>query len=294
MPFILLAFCRQTKEIFMGKQWKFTKLSNWLIISLNNQQTKWINKICLIGCYPTQLDQIPLRNESPLSRFKNLQKIPNKKCREKMVLTQRHVGSYSDLSFCRRVYNQMYNRLNENETFVFSTHDFKTSHSLPTPTPTLSENFGLFSFLVWFKWDVMERVEKGNKWMMGSRKNSCGSNYDYSFKVLLIGDSGVGKSSLLLSFISNCQQFPHDLSPTIGMLIVWVYVCVICTFYMWVGYSWFFDVWSLNFLVRKKNVQDPTFCVSVSVCSCACVLHCVCIGFIVFWLWFSLLWYLIL
>ncbi|KAG6412731.1 hypothetical protein SASPL_125417 [Salvia splendens] len=52
---------------------------------------------------------------------------------------------------------------------------------------------------------------------MGSRKSSCGVNYDYSFKVLLIGDSGVGKSSLLLSFISNCQQFPHDLSPTIGV-----------------------------------------------------------------------------
>lgn len=57
---------------------------------------------------------------------------------------------------------------------------------------------------------------------MGSKKSSCGVNYDYSFKVLLIGDSGVGKSSLLLSFISNCQQFPHDLSPTIGMC-----VCVI-------------------------------------------------------------------
>ncbi|KAI3458907.1 hypothetical protein Pfo_015570 [Paulownia fortunei] len=53
--------------------------------------------------------------------------------------------------------------------------------------------------------------------MMGSRKDGCGSNYDYSFKVLLIGDSGVGKSSLLLSFISNCHQFPQDLSPTIGV-----------------------------------------------------------------------------
>lgn len=52
---------------------------------------------------------------------------------------------------------------------------------------------------------------------MGSRKNSCATNFDYSFKVLLIGDSGVGKSSLLLSFISNCQQFPRDLSPTIGV-----------------------------------------------------------------------------
>ncbi|KAG6389774.1 hypothetical protein SASPL_151248 [Salvia splendens] len=51
---------------------------------------------------------------------------------------------------------------------------------------------------------------------MGSRKGSFGVNYDYSFKVLLIGDYAVGKSFLLLSFISNCQQFPHELSPTIG------------------------------------------------------------------------------
>lgn len=39
------------------------------------------------------------------------------------------------------------------------------------------------------------------------------SSYDYSFKILLIGDSGVGKSSILLSFIANSF---HDLSPTVG------------------------------------------------------------------------------
>lgn len=37
--------------------------------------------------------------------------------------------------------------------------------------------------------------------------------YDYSFKILLIGDSGVGKSSLLVSFISSQLE---DLAPTIG------------------------------------------------------------------------------
>ncbi|KAK4279604.1 hypothetical protein QN277_011356 [Acacia crassicarpa] len=49
---------------------------------------------------------------------------------------------------------------------------------------------------------------------MGSGSKVGNSNLDYSFKVLLIGDSGVGKSSLLLSFISNSI---HDLSPTIGV-----------------------------------------------------------------------------
>lgn len=39
------------------------------------------------------------------------------------------------------------------------------------------------------------------------------NGYDYSFKILLIGDSGVGKSSLLVSFISSHVE---ELSPTIG------------------------------------------------------------------------------
>ncbi|KAJ3682546.1 hypothetical protein LUZ60_015119 [Juncus effusus] len=44
-----------------------------------------------------------------------------------------------------------------------------------------------------------------------------GSNnggYEYSFKILLIGDSAVGKSSLLVSFISSQMG---DLAPTIGV-----------------------------------------------------------------------------
>ncbi|XP_050208897.1 ras-related protein RABC2a-like [Mercurialis annua] len=51
--------------------------------------------------------------------------------------------------------------------------------------------------------------------MKGYHSNGNGNNsYDYSFKILLIGDSGVGKSSILLSFISNSV---HHLSPTIGV-----------------------------------------------------------------------------
>nr|GME04670.1 ras-related protein RABC1 [Ipomoea batatas]GME09101.1 ras-related protein RABC1 [Ipomoea batatas] len=43
---------------------------------------------------------------------------------------------------------------------------------------------------------------------------SSSPEFDYLFKLLLIGDSGVGKSSLVLSFTSDAFE---DLSPTIGV-----------------------------------------------------------------------------
>ncbi|KAJ4829009.1 Ras- protein RABC2a [Turnera subulata] len=49
---------------------------------------------------------------------------------------------------------------------------------------------------------------------MGSSSGQGSVGYDLSFKILLIGDSGVGKSSLLVSFISSSVE---DLAPTIGV-----------------------------------------------------------------------------
>ncbi|KAF5473704.1 hypothetical protein F2P56_005675 [Juglans regia] len=49
---------------------------------------------------------------------------------------------------------------------------------------------------------------------MGSSSGQSSGSYDLSFKILVIGDSGVGKSSLLVSFISNTVE---NLSPTIGV-----------------------------------------------------------------------------
>ncbi|CAK7343234.1 unnamed protein product [Dovyalis caffra] len=49
---------------------------------------------------------------------------------------------------------------------------------------------------------------------MGSSSGQSSGSYDLSFKILLIGDSGVGKSSLLVSFISGSAE---DLAPTIGV-----------------------------------------------------------------------------
>lgn len=45
-------------------------------------------------------------------------------------------------------------------------------------------------------------------------ESSTSSEFDHLFKLLLIGDSGVGKSSLLLSFTSDTFE---DMSPTIGV-----------------------------------------------------------------------------
>lgn len=47
------------------------------------------------------------------------------------------------------------------------------------------------------------------------------SNYDLSFKILLIGDSAVGKSSLLVSFITHLVD---DLSPTVGISLLRLFV----------------------------------------------------------------------
>ncbi|WVZ04780.1 hypothetical protein V8G54_018126 [Vigna mungo] len=50
-----------------------------------------------------------------------------------------------------------------------------------------------------------------------SSSSGQSSGFDLSFKILLIGDSGVGKSSLLVSFISSSVE---DLTPTIGVTLL--------------------------------------------------------------------------
>lgn len=48
-----------------------------------------------------------------------------------------------------------------------------------------------------------------------SRRRSSASDYDYLFVLLLVGDSGVGKSSLLIRFCEN--KFNSDTVNTIGV-----------------------------------------------------------------------------
>jgi Ras-related protein Rab-18 len=48
---------------------------------------------------------------------------------------------------------------------------------------------------------------------MGSSSALSSGSYDLSFKILLIGDSNVGKTSLIVSFVSDSTEPPL---PTVG------------------------------------------------------------------------------
>lgn len=74
------------------------------------------------------------------------------------------------------------------------------------------------------------------RWSVRERRIGTGvmaNGYDYSFKILLIGDSGVGKSSLLVSFISSHVE---ELSPTIGDSSFFV-----SFFFLLLDLVWFFS-----------------------------------------------------
>lgn len=62
--------------------------------------------------------------------------------------------------------------------------------------------------------------------------------FDYLFKLLLIGDSGVGKSSLLLSFTSDSFQ---DLSPTIGINSIFLFFIYLFNFKIMISVPWLVD-----------------------------------------------------
>jgi small GTP-binding protein len=61
---------------------------------------------------------------------------------------------------------------------------------------------------------IMEKKKEGIKIIRNVAKPS-GINYNYLFKISLIGDSGTGKSSILMRFTEN--EFREDTSSTIGV-----------------------------------------------------------------------------
>ncbi|THG02139.1 hypothetical protein TEA_020171 [Camellia sinensis var. sinensis] len=70
------------------------------------------------------------------------------------------------------------------------------------------------------------------------------TEFDYLFKLLMIGDSGVGKSSLLLSFTSDTFE---DLSPTIGVDFKVKYVVV-------GGKKLKLAIWDTGYAITKRYV----------------------------------------
>lgn len=47
--------------------------------------------------------------------------------------------------------------------------------------------------------------------------NKSKKDYDYLFKIVLIGDTGVGKSSILLRFIENSFSESSSIANSIGV-----------------------------------------------------------------------------
>ena len=56
-----------------------------------------------------------------------------------------------------------------------------------------------------------QMTAQGQSW----QKDAADQNFDYMFKLLIIGDSGVGKSSLLVRFADN--TFSGNYITTIGV-----------------------------------------------------------------------------
>merc|ERR1712025_1229829 len=72
----------------------------------------------------------------------------------------------------------------------------------------------LLSFFFFFFFSLSFNNPKRKREMASSSGASSNSTFDHLFKILLVGDSGVGKSSVLLRFTQN--EF-EDMSPTIGV-----------------------------------------------------------------------------
>eukprot|EP01119_Soliformovum_irregulare_P010009 TRINITY_DN2424_c0_g1_i1.p1 TRINITY_DN2424_c0_g1~~TRINITY_DN2424_c0_g1_i1.p1 ORF type:complete len:133 (-),score=4.38 TRINITY_DN2424_c0_g1_i1:463-861(-) len=75
--------------------------------------------------------------------------------------------------------------------------------------------FGELLFVEEFPETIFRNIQGNSNTRNENRLNSRIMSYDYLFKYIIIGDSGVGKSCLLLQFTDKRFQPAHDL--TIGV-----------------------------------------------------------------------------
>ncbi|KAL7612733.1 hypothetical protein Lser_V15G05349 [Lactuca serriola] len=87
-------------------------------------------------------------------------------------------------------------------------------HTMKHPFVCSSQRLSLSRFALKFTLASFNFFINSERNRMPLIMSSSSAQYDLSFKILLIGDSGVGKSSLLVSFVSNSLE---DISPTIGV-----------------------------------------------------------------------------
>ncbi|KAJ9184361.1 hypothetical protein P3X46_004093 [Hevea brasiliensis] len=83
---------------------------------------------------------------------------------------------------------------------------------------------------------------------MGSSSGQS-RKYDHSFKIIMVGDSGVGKSTLLLSFISDAFT---ELDPTIGVDMKIKYIKV-------GGKELKLTIWDTAGQERNRTITDPFY-----------------------------------
>ena len=72
-------------------------------------------------------------------------------------------------------------------------------------------------------------------------------NYDVTYKVLVLGESTVGKTALIKCYTESDKEFDPNLVPTIGKNVI-----KICSFY-YVHWSLFSRCISRNFDLRKER-----------------------------------------
>ena len=85
---------------------------------------------------------------------------------------------------------------------------------------------------------------------MSNKKTALAEEYDLMFKILLLGDSGVGKSSLLLRYTKN--EFISDMRSTIGVEFALKYITID-------NYQLKIQIWDTAGMERYRSITNAYY-----------------------------------
>ena len=85
---------------------------------------------------------------------------------------------------------------------------------------------------------------------MSNKKSALAEEYDLMFKILLLGDSGVGKSSLLLRYTKN--EFISDMRSTIGVEFALKYITID-------NYQLKIQIWDTAGMERYRSITNAYY-----------------------------------